>query len=160
MKRHEEEKKVATINENGSILNRNIPGMSNLFKVLKESAMKKSEDMLKQEDDEQEGPEEKPVLTTVASEDVGHDSDTPPPMERLGDFDEQENQSVFDQWPLYSNKAIDFKESCELLIGIQEIDDEKVCKTIPLQFKHEGTFLIASRQIRDINKDDNGGWGE
>lgn len=37
-------------------------------------------------------------------------SDTPPPMERLGEADDfQPTTTTFDQWPLYSNRAIDFK---------------------------------------------------
>lgn len=51
-------------------------------------------------------------------------------------------------------------EACEILIGIQEIDEEKVCKTVPLQFKHEGTFLINTENgYSIIGNDDNGKWG-
>uniref|UniRef100_A0A1I7T692 Ricin B-type lectin domain-containing protein n=1 Tax=Caenorhabditis tropicalis TaxID=1561998 RepID=A0A1I7T692_9PELO len=139
------------INEGGSLLNRNLPGMTSMFKVMRESALKKTEENLKgdKEDEEEEGEEEK-------EEDVCEGPQTPPPMEKLGEDEFQSN--VFDQWPLYTNNVIDFKEACELLIGIQEIDEEKVCKTLPLQFKHEGTFLIDLQNCRDVYNDENGQW--
>lgn len=148
---------VSTINRNGSVLNRNMPGMSNMFGVLRESALKKTEEILKAEAIEVE----KPVVEDV-QEDVNDDPHiTPPPLERLEGIEDQNSEfhsSVFDQWPLYSNRAIDFKESCELFIGVIEIDNEKVCKTLPMQFKQEGTFLVDLRTIRDTFNDDNGGW--
>lgn len=155
-----DEKKVATVNGTGSILNRNLPGMTNMFKVLKESTIKKMEESLKHKQDEAR---EKVLESTTEDPEVSDDendeaSRSPPPMERLGVELEFQN-AVFDQWPLYSNQEIDFKDCCELFIGMQEVDEEKVCKTLPLQFKHEGTFLIDLRAIHDVNSDDNGGWG-
>ncbi|CAL2047580.1 unnamed protein product [Caenorhabditis brenneri] len=153
----EEKKPDLLVNEGGSALNRNLPGMTNVFKVLRESALKKTEESLKleepDEDEEQVPPEQVPH---GGPEDVSEQ--TPPPLERLGDDGREFQSDVFDQWPLYSNHPIDFKEACELLIGVQEIDEDKVCKSVPMQFKHEGTFLIDLRCVRDVHNDDNGGW--
>ncbi|UMM38189.1 hypothetical protein L5515_009706 [Caenorhabditis briggsae] len=150
-RRVEETKKAIPINQHGSELNRNLPGMSNMFSVLRESALKKTEESLRLEDvkiEENKGRE----ASEEPEEDV-NPPETPPALERLGD-----SEPIFDQWPMYSTRAIDYKEACELFIGILEIDDEKVCKSLPMQFKQEGTFLVDLRLIRDVFNDDNGGW--
>ncbi|CAD31833.4 DUF4124 domain-containing protein [Caenorhabditis elegans] len=161
----EPKKQIPMINKHGSILNRNLPGMTNMFKVMAESALAKTDEMIKQEamnNTVEEVEKDNSSRFGLENEESDQDgqSDTPPPMERLGEADDfQPTTTTFDQWPLYSNRAIDFKEACEILIGIQEIDEEKVCKTVPLQFKHEGTFLINTENgYSIIGNDDNGKW--
>lgn len=147
-------KKESVVNEEGSPLNRNLPGMSNEIKVLKESTLKKIEENLKME----ESDEEEELEKEEQDPDGDLSEQTPPPLERLGDDGPEFQNTVFDQWPLFSNKPIDFKEACELLIGVQLIEEEKVCKKVPKQFKHEGTFVIDMGCVRDVHNDDNGGW--
>uniref|UniRef100_A0A8R1HVT6 Uncharacterized protein n=1 Tax=Caenorhabditis japonica TaxID=281687 RepID=A0A8R1HVT6_CAEJA len=166
------QKEVKNINQDGSTLNRNLPGMKNMFKVMTESVLKKADEFLKTEliDPEEEN-QEKSLKDGVMEggddreeeaeedDDTFRGSETPPAMERLGEIDGNEFlDNHFDQWPLYSNQAIDFKEACELLIGIRTIDEEKVCKTLPLEFKHEGTFIIDTRAVHDLINDKNGAW--
>ncbi|CAI2352520.1 unnamed protein product [Caenorhabditis sp. 36 PRJEB53466] len=133
-KRSEKMKAVSDpkrINQDGSSLNKNLPGMKNMLKVIAESQLKKAEIFLKEIKKEEKGEEiaaeaGEEVREEVEDEGESSDAQTPPPMERIETSSEDFHENKFDQWALYSRNPIDFKEACELLIGIQPLDTEKV----------------------------------
>ncbi|CAI5452143.1 unnamed protein product [Caenorhabditis angaria] len=147
--------------ENVSVLNKNLPGMKNMFKVMAESAMSKVN--LKTAGIPEELRKELPK----AEERIELDDDragTPPCLEK--EIDEIESIEYFADHPIYSKSVIDFKMACEILIGSKDVPSNRLCKSVPNEFKGTGTFVIDLEDGRgwEYNKrnthlnDNNGRW--
>ncbi|GMT13473.1 hypothetical protein PFISCL1PPCAC_4770, partial [Pristionchus fissidentatus] len=66
-------------------------------------------------------------------------------------------------WPAYSERAIDFAEACDLVLGNTRIPDEKVCKSAPHGFKDIGSFVVDLAGLPDRHEvmvDGFGSWGK
>ncbi|MFH4974876.1 hypothetical protein AB6A40_001585 [Gnathostoma spinigerum] len=67
------------------------------------------------------------------------------------------------QWPLYSNRAINFQEACDILTQRMPVNVSKICASVPQQYRGTGTFVIDLRDLanrHDVSLDGLGMWGK
>lgn len=101
--------------------------------------------------EQQEGIDVKPELFYTVREDE--------------DDDEEQGQHAFDvaPFPLYSERPVDFPDACDILLGNKHCPTGKVCKTVPQNWKEEGTAVVyfdSRRQRAELGQDGLGSWGK
>uniref|UniRef100_A0A914X6X9 Uncharacterized protein n=1 Tax=Plectus sambesii TaxID=2011161 RepID=A0A914X6X9_9BILA len=131
---------------------RGVPSMQPLFRLYAESSLKHATNSLQTvlEDDDQLVMEEGDDPDAIVMADM-------PPIRR--------NQVVheFDGWPLYWDRPIDFQEACDIMMSVKRVEESKICRDVPLNFRGEGTFVIDLRCFdnrHDVALDGLGMWGK
>ncbi|CAB3396622.1 unnamed protein product [Caenorhabditis bovis] len=158
-----------TINKDGSLLNKNLPDMKNMFNVISQSAMRKVENVFNSNVDTttESASETKDIYNSFLDGEGEKELDmnnmemdltvTQEPMEKYRPLG---SRIYHEDWPLYCRESIDFKSACEILTGARFIPEELICKTFPQNFQQEGTFIIYGESNHlPVTSDNLGKWG-
>ncbi|WKY13201.1 hypothetical protein Q1695_004199 [Nippostrongylus brasiliensis] len=148
-----------------------MPGMKSIFKMYGEAAVRKASQavLMDTADGRPQKNDDKPPSYEY---DIGEDGFDPLVEEAVesdfvgldpGQIYSKRKQvlHMYEEWPLYWDRPVDFQEACCILTGAVSVHESKICSSIPQGFRGEGTFVINCEQLNrsEANNDGLGAWG-